>query len=48
METLKKLQQLFKRFPGIGERQAMRFAYFLATADEQYTRDLVETIAALR
>lgn len=48
METLKKLQQLFKRFPGIGERQAMRFAYFLATADENYTRELTAEIANLR
>ena len=48
METLKRLQQLFKRFPGIGERQAMRFAYFLATADDAYVRDLSETLAALR
>ncbi len=48
METLKQLQQLFKRFPGIGERQAMRFAYFLATADENYTRDLIEQITHLR
>ncbi len=48
METLKRLQQLFKRFPGIGERQAMRFAYFLATADENYTRDLMSEITNLR
>ncbi|MEI8130103.1 MAG: toprim domain-containing protein [bacterium] len=48
METLKQLQQLFKRFPGIGERQAMRFAYFLATADENYTRDLIEQVTRLR
>lgn len=48
METLKRLQQLFKRFPGIGERQAMRFAYFLATADDAYVRDLSETLATLR
>ena len=48
METLRRLQQLFKRFPGIGERQAMRFAYFLATADENYIRDLTESIASIR
>jgi recombination protein RecR len=48
METLKRLQQLFKKFPGIGERQAMRFAYFLATADDAYVRDLSETLAQLR
>src|SRR6185436_7783077 len=48
METLKRLQALFKRFPGIGERQAMRFAYFLATADEAYIRELTENINAMR
>ena len=48
MDTLKKLQELFKRFPGIGERQAMRFAYFLATADEGYTRTLIETVQDLK
>jgi recombination protein RecR len=48
METLRRLQQLFKRFPGIGERQAMRFAYFIATADESYVKDLSESIASIR
>ena len=48
MDTLKKLQELFKRFPGIGERQAMRFAYFLATADQGYTQTLIETIQSLK
>lgn len=48
MDTLKKLQELFKRFPGIGERQAMRFAYFLATADRGYTQTLIETIESLK
>ncbi len=48
MDSLKKLQQLFKRFPGIGERQAMRFAYFVATADDSYIRELSERIAEIR
>ena len=48
METLKRLQALFKRFPGIGERQAMRFAYFVATADETYVRELTENILSIR
>lgn len=48
MDILKRLQQSFKRFPGIGERQAMRFAYFLATADDAYVRNLTEEILALR
>lgn len=48
METIRKLQQLFKRFPGIGERQAMRFAYFIATSDERYVRDLTDAITDAR
>lgn len=48
MDTLKKLQELFKRFPGIGERQAMRFAYFLATADRGYIDTLIETMETLK
>lgn len=48
MDLLKRLQQSFKRFPGIGERQAMRFAYFLATADDAYVRNLTEEILTLR
>ncbi len=48
METLRKLQALFKRFPGIGERQAMRFAYFLATQDSRYVQELMDAVATLR
>ncbi len=48
MNTLKKLQELFKKFPGIGERQAMRFAYFLATADSGYINSLMATISEMR
>lgn len=48
MDTLKKLQELFKRFPGIGNRQAMRFAYFLATANPSYVKELTESIELLR
>ena len=48
MDTLKRLQELFKRFPGIGERQAMRFAYFLATADDGYKRALLEAISDIK
>lgn len=44
MDSLKKLQQLFKKFPGIGERQAMRFAYFLTVSDAEYVSDLIKTI----
>jgi recombination protein RecR len=48
METLRKLQQLFKKFPGIGERQAMRFAYFVATSEQSYVQELIEVITDAR
>lgn len=48
MDILRRLQDHFKRFPGIGERQAMRFAYFLATADEGYVRALTDSIREMR
>lgn len=48
MDTLRKLQQLFKKFPGIGERQAMRFAYFIATANEDYIQELQDAIAVAK
>jgi len=48
MDIFKRTQDLFKRFPGIGERQAMRFAYFLATADEGYIAELQHAIAEIR
>lgn len=31
MDTLGKLEEIFRHFPGIGPRQAKRFAYFLLT-----------------
>lgn len=43
-DILKNLQQLFKKFPGIGERQAMRFAYFVTVANEEYVEELIKTI----
>lgn len=48
MDSIKKLQMLCKRLPGIGERQAMRIAYFFANVDEQYARDFIESVSSLR
>lgn len=48
MDALHTLQSLFKRFPGIGERQAMRFAYFIATVDERYVKELSEAITRIQ
>ncbi len=36
------------KFPGIGPKQARRFAYFLSSRDEVFVRDLVETIMELK
>lgn len=47
-KTLENLIILFKRFPGIGQRQAERFARFIAQQDTQYTRQLTENITTLQ
>ena len=44
MYSLEKLIELFRQFPGIGPRQARRFAYFLLTRDISYVRNLTELI----
>lgn len=37
MNTIDKLTEIFKEFPGIGERQAKRFVYFLMSKSSGYT-----------
>ena len=44
MTSLDKLVELFRQFPGIGPRQARRFAYFLLARDSAYVRSLSELI----
>ncbi len=44
MNSLEKLVELFRQFPGIGPRQARRFAYFLLTRDSSYSRSLSSLI----
>lgn len=42
------LRELFQDFPGIGERQARRFVYFLESKDKSYIHELsglIETLA---
>ena len=46
-KTLENLITLFKRFPGIGNRQAERFARFIAQQDARYIQQLTENIATL-
>ena len=48
MNIIEKLTEIFKEFPGIGERQAKRFVYFLMSKNLDYTADLSELIKELR
>ncbi len=42
------LVELFREFPGIGPRQARRFAYFLMSKPKGYTDKLISSIQNLR
>lgn len=48
MDSLNKLIELFKEFPGIGPRQAKRFVYFLLTKNTGYTGEMSRLIADLK
>lgn len=47
-QELERLAQLFLKFPGIGRRQAMRFAYFILTQPESYVTNLAQTLTEAR
>lgn len=46
--SLNSLQQLLQKLPGIGPRQARRFAYFLLSVDKNYIGSLMRTVDELR
>lgn len=48
MTEIKKLAQLFQKFPGIGPRQAERFVYFLLRTNPGYIQDLTDNINNLK
>ncbi|MFA6585735.1 MAG: toprim domain-containing protein [Candidatus Paceibacterota bacterium] len=48
MDTIEKLTEIFKQFPGIGERQAKRFVYFLMSRDTNYNSNLADSIKNLK
>jgi len=48
MNTIEKLTEYFKEFPGIGPRQAKRFVFFLLRKNDGYINDLVRTIPELK
>ena len=37
-DSIDELAELFKRFPGIGERQARRFVYYLIERNDDFRR----------
>ena len=48
MDIIDKLTEIFKEFPGIGERQARRFVYFLMSRTPAYNENLTSLIADLK
>lgn len=48
MNAFSRLTEYFTKFPGIGPRQAQRFAYFLAAQDPRYLDELSHAIAHIR
>ncbi len=48
MNAVEKLTEIFKEFPGIGERQARRFVYFLMVKSGTYTENLALLIKDLK
>jgi len=48
MDIIDKLTEVFKEFPGIGERQARRFVYFLMSRNGDYGNNLSKLILELK
>jgi len=48
MDSIDKLTEIFKEFPGIGERQARRFVYFLMSRGNGYTENLSKMISDIK
>lgn len=46
--SIEQLAQLFLKFPGIGSRQAKRFAHFIASQPVGYVHTLAETLTRAR
>lgn len=48
MDSLHKLAEYFKEFPGIGPRQARRFVYFLLTRSTPHLEDIARLILDIK
>lgn len=46
-DSIDDLAELFKRLPGIGERQAKRFVYFLIGSDPTFRKNMADKIVEL-
>jgi recombination protein RecR len=47
-DPIEKLARYFKEFPGIGERQAKRFVYFLLHKKPSYVKELGDNILSIK
>jgi len=45
---LEKVAEYFLKFPGIGPKQAKRFAYFLSATDDKFIKDLSNALVDLK
>lgn len=48
MDSLRRLEEHFSKFPGIGPRQAKRFVYFLLNRSPSYIKELTSLIEEVR
>lgn len=48
MNSIEKLAEIFRQFPGTGPRQAKRFVHFLLAQNADFLNDLAEQIAELK
>ena len=48
MQPIGRLTELFKKFPGIGPRQAGRFVYYILRQNPSYAEELASAISLLR
>jgi recombination protein RecR len=44
MDSLRRLEEIFGHFPGIGPRQARRFVYYILSKSPSFTRELAQLI----
>ncbi len=48
MNAIEKLTEMFRKFPGIGPRQAKRFVYFLLSSNPEYLEELSGSISKVK